>query len=189
MASHNSKYYVKRLTKGSSSSLNKIDTYFKKKCLSSESEPSSSSKQGEGDLEFPQSESSSASQCGEKRSLSQSQSSSSDSEQYEVPVPDARKFSPYKYELQYRWLYYSVTHEGYMCTNCELFGVGDSNTQFVTQGVKLTTHSSRQLEKHETSRRHKSSNDRYAQFNCDRNVMQMLRAQERSQLGDKWRGC
>lgn len=140
MSSHNSKYYKKKLTKGSTSSLKKIDCIFKKKFFS---ESTANSKQGGGDTEClpcdcrSNTESSRATSTGaesdctipSKRMRSEtcddhdSSSTSDDSEHFHVLVPDARRFSSLKYEQNYKWLYYSVTHEGYMCKICELFAV------------------------------------------------------------------
>ena len=147
MSSHNSKYYIKKLTKESTSSLKRIDTFFKKKFLAEGEKESSScsasNKQGGGDLECSTTtdfECSTSFPPKRTRILidhheteSESTGSSSDSEQ--INVPDARLFCPLKYEQKYKWLYYSVTHSGYMCKICELFAVvqNDDPKEFITK--------------------------------------------------------
>ena len=84
----------------------------------------------------------------------------------EFLTPDQRVFSGAKYEQTFKWLYYSVSKNGYCCKTCEMFSPSSSisgqSIAFIERGVVLGTHPSRKLQKHEKSDRHNEALERFA---------------------------
>jgi hypothetical protein len=123
--SHNSKYYVKKLTKLDGSKSMRLDQFgFKKKFLMNN-----------------------ASNCNESTESERAQSSQnadqdSDSEYQSQTVVnslapvDWRLFNSKKYEVLYPWLYFSGNKNGYLCKYCELFNPS-STLKCIGEGVKL----------------------------------------------------
>ncbi|XP_053393086.1 uncharacterized protein LOC123538819 [Mercenaria mercenaria] len=94
-------------------------------------------------------------------------------------VPYQRRFYNLKYEHLYKsWLYYSGVQNGYLCKTCELFDNHTENKAFVTRGVKLGTHPTRQLELHQDSLQHKNANERLVLARSNVNVYRQLLLKE-----------
>lgn len=180
--SHNSKYYTKRLKKEDTKKLPKITGFFSKASTSTACEPENESptqtgeemEMGECRSETPilvtetetetiVSESPCQSrekvEAGDSQPLSESSSEESDSTS---SMPDQRKFRASNYENVFPWLYFSNCKEGFLCKYCELFASTDSNNiEFQNIGVKLGTHPTRKLKKHECSKRHIEAEKQY----------------------------
>ncbi|CAG2204794.1 DCP2 [Mytilus edulis] len=201
--SHNSKYYVKKLSKKDGKGLQKIGDVFKQinkvNKVTDESRSSEIKSEVEQALEYIIKE-----VCNETNDSNHgnvdnvnnqstiekvstptalSETSTASVSVCESPVDtvkvDQRKFSSKKYEHKYTWLYCSHSKNGFMCKICELFALSSSSTRtFVFKGVILGTHPTRQLESHAKSVRHLSFVETYSFSKSNVNVSRLLRVQD-----------
>lgn len=112
------------------------------------------------------------------KKLSESPSCSYTLSSTDVSVIDQRKFNPAKYESMYKWMYYSHSKGGYLCKFCELYVPSSlCEKPFVSKGVQIGTHPTRQLETHQESAGHKASVEKYSFQTSNTNVARQLRAQ------------
>ena len=127
--SHNSKYYVKKLTKRDGSKLMRLEQFgFKKKFLMNNASNCNESSESEW------------AQSSQNADLDADQDSDSEYQSQTVvnslaPV-DGRLINSEKYEVFYPWLYFSGNKNGYLCKYCELFNPS-STLKCIGEGVKL----------------------------------------------------
>ena len=202
--SHNSKYYRKTLSSKVKSQ--RIDIFFKQKNLETECNEPKAKKSRESvdnpDHDADPSVSSpsldSSTSCNTPGSDDEQDSDHSESEGQTdnfVSQSDARLFHVGKYESQYPWLYYSVARNGFLCKYCEFSngpkGKLATETPFAENGVKLGTHPSRKLDKHEKSKFHELSCKLYhggfLESNSSKSVLQLLRDQNQEIQDEKQR--
>ncbi|XP_033744317.1 E3 SUMO-protein ligase KIAA1586-like [Pecten maximus] len=179
--SHNSKYYVKRLTKKDSKGLTKVSDF--KKSSGGDIPNNLSTSESTSNTE-----STVQTECLPEANVNV-HVTSDESPALTLSVKkrssvDRRKFNAAKYESAFSWLYHSSVTCGYMCKYCELFvfGAHSSCKPFVTKGVKLGTHPSRKLKKHDQSSEHKAAVQHYALSRSNVNVYQQLKAQGEDQI-------
>lgn len=80
---------------------------------------------------------------------------------------------------------FSTKTTGYMCKFCELFGSTSSTDKaFAIRGVKLKTHPSRALNRHQNSTMHKMAMQRYVQSRSNVNVYRQVLLAEISQTNE-----
>lgn len=103
---------------------------------------------------------------GENANVSDSDSDSNLTEVKKLKI-DQRCFDYLKYQQAYPWLYQSLVKEGFICKYCELFSVTESDMKkWVSLGVTIGTHPTRQFEKHSNSEQHRSSEKQYVESKC-----------------------
>lgn len=162
-ASHNSKYYIKKIRKRDALGTQKITTLFIPKSATSTSEnlTVTSNESNDEVCSSTRQDECDSNQASEETKLISTDSMPSHSEQTKSAI--AGQFTPStKYLALHPWLQYDFSKKGYTCTVCKVFSKVEGNEEiaFINKGVTWKStggHPGRKLKTHEDSARHQNS--------------------------------